>query len=335
MTTKPQSTDILTGVRPTADLTVANYLGAIKPIIDLQKKNKKLKTFVFAADLHGMTNTNPFTVKKLIRNIILNYLALGLDPQQTVIYIQSAIGPETAYLTALLARYTTVAELLRIPTLKEKLKGKKPEQANALLFLYPIMMAADILIQKAKKVPVGQDQMPHMEMTRKLARGLNKELGQEILPIPEGITKEALNIKALVGDNKMSKTEPKGAIFLTDSPQEAASKIKKAQTGEAGIMTNSLESHIMLTKLLATNEKDIKEVDNVIKQHLAGEAVMGKFKETMTKVIVAFLENFQAKRKEFEADPKFVDKILEEGNQLAKDNAQTTITEIEKAFLKK
>ncbi len=319
--------DILTGVRPTAALTVANYLGAVKHIVDLQKKTKNI--VIFVADLHAITDHEPSEVTKHINEVVADYIALGVDPNRAIIYKQSDIAGEVATLSLFLARHTTVAELLRIPTLKEKLKGeRRPEAANALLFFYPIMMAADILVQRAHFVPVGEDQLPHIEITRKLAKKFNKKY-KKIFPIPNALKVKTLRILSLRGEGKMSKTTPAGAIFLSDTPEEAAYKIKKAETALEGQMTEKLESHILLAYGLANNPDDKKAINEIIERHKKGEQVMGEFKKVLTKIVQEFLTKFQQKRNKI--SDKEIEDILERGARKACENAQETIELLKEA----
>jgi len=323
-------TDILTGVRPTGGLTVANYLGAVNVVKNFQDKGRS--TLLFAADLHALTDREPSQIKNNSIEVVADYLALGINPLKTKIFLQSAIMGETASLMALLARHTTVAELLRVPTLKEKLKNSaNPENANALLLFYPVLMAADILLQKAKQVPVGEDQLVHLEVTRRLAEKFNKSYG-EVFALPQPLKIKSLRILSLKGEGKMSKTNPSGAIFLTDSPKEIEKKIKAAETAFEGKMNEKLESHILIAKGLAGNKDEILEIDNIVKEHLSGKAVMGKFKQEMIKITQNFIAGFQEKRNKIFKDPDYINSVLEEGNKIAKTNAQETLDSAKKAL---
>lgn len=323
-------TDILTGVRPTGGLTVANYLGAVNVVKNFQDQG--FSTLVFAADLHALTDREPSQVKDNILGVVADYLALGIDPQKTKIFIQSAIMGETASLMALLARQTTVAELLRVPTLKEKLKNNaSPENANALLLFYPVLMAADILLQKTKQVPVGEDQLVHLEVTRRLAERFNKKYG-EVFALPQPLKIKSLRLLSLKGEGKMSKTNPDGALFLTDTPKEIEKKIKAAETAFEGKMNERLESHIIIAKSLAKDEAQKSEIDEIIKEHQSGKAVMGKFKQAMTKITQNFIADFQEKRQKIVEDSGYIQSILEEGNKIARANAQETLEAAKKAL---
>ncbi len=322
---------ILTGVRPSSDLTVANYLGAIKPIVELQQK-KVSPMVLFLADLHGITDQEPQKIRKYTLPVLADYLALGVDPKKVKIYLQSDLAPELSQLTLFLSREISVAELLRVPTLKDKLKAKqKPEHANTFLFLYPVLMAADILIMKAEKIPVGQDQLPHLEITREIARKFNKKY-KEVFVLPQPLIKEAPKILSLVGKEKMSKTKPQGAIFLTDKKEVVVEKIKGAETAIEGQMTENLQSLILMAKGLAKNEKEKEEVERIIKEHLAGKKVMVAFKEKLAKIVADFVTDFQKKRRKFLKEKKYLFSILEEGKNFAKKISQQTLFEVKKAL---
>jgi len=320
-------TELFTGIRPTADLTIANYLGAILPIVKLQKENKS--NLVFIADLHAITDNEPKLIKEYVQNTLIDYLVLGIDPEKTKIYLQSAIEKELSFFTFLLSRHISVAELLRVPTLKEKIKQKlkkniKPENANTFLFLYPVLMAGDILINRAKKVPVGEDQLPHLEITRLIARRFNKKYGP-LFPLPQTLKIKTIRILSLKGKEKMSKSLPEGAIFLNDDPKTVAQKIKSAQTAFEGQMTENLKSCILIAKSLAKTKNEIETIDQMIKNHLAGKKIMKEFKEMLTKIVQNFLAEFQEKKQKILKEKDYLSFILTEGNKIAKENALETL----------
>ncbi len=321
--------DILTGIRPSHDLTIANYIGAIPPIIESQNNNSVI---IFVADLHALTDHEPSVIKKYKNEVVADYIALGINPKKSKIYLQSDLSGQITTLTALLARHTTVAELLRVPTLKDKLKDTAhPENANALLFFYPLLMAADILIQGAKKVPVGEDQLAHIEITRKLAERFNKKYGETFV-IPEAMQVKSVRILSLKGDGKMSKSKPEGAIFLSDSPEIIARKIKSAETAIEGVMNEKIESHILIAKTLAKTEAEKQEIDAIIKDHKKGKMVMGEFKKALTKIVQNFTSEFQLKRKEIVKNPDYINSILEDGKKFATKNANETLSAVIKSL---
>lgn len=323
------SVDIFTGVRPSQTLTIANYIGAIKPIIDLQQKGGC--PVVFIADLHALTDNEPKYVERYIKEVAADYIALGLDPEKTKIFTQSTIREEVLTLTAYLARLISVAELLRVPTLKDKLKqGSRPETANALLFLYPVLMAADILIQRAHRVPVGEDQLAHLEVSRELARRFNQKYAT-VFPLPQPYITKALRILSLDGKGKMSKSNPDGAILLTDTPAHLRAKIKKAATANEKEITPVLKSHCAIIEHIGT-ESENNRMRDIIKQHKKGEKVMGEFKKLFGDCVERFLIMFQEKRAQALGNKSFIPLVLEKGNGFARENAARTLELVEKAM---
>lgn len=285
---------VLTGIRPTSNLTIANYVGAIKPIVSFQEDGAV--PYVFVADLHALTDNEP-EILKFGDEILIDLLASGVDPKKTIIYKQSSIANEIGFLTLLLARHVSVAELLRLPTLKEKVKSEKVENANALLMMYPVMMAADILIQRANIIPVGKDQESHIEITRRIAKSFNKEVF-DLFPEPKTHVMEMVKILSLKELSKMSKSSPDSAIFMTDTEEIVEKKIKKAQTANSGYMSEHLTSHITLIKSICDEAETINEIDSVIGRHMNGLNVMGDFKKMFTKIVINFLSGFQSRRAE-------------------------------------
>jgi tryptophanyl-tRNA synthetase len=319
---------VLTGIRPTSNLTIANYIGAIMPIIDFQQQG--LRPYVFVADLHALTDNEP-EILKYGDEILIDLLAAGVDPAKTIIYKQSSIANEIGVLTLLLARHVSVAELKRLPTLKEKVKSDNVESANALLLMYPVMMTADILVQRSNIIPVGKDQTSHIEIARKIARRFNNEIA-DIFPEPETHEMETVKILSLRGESKMSKSLPEDAIFLTDGSDIVAQKIKRAETATAGTMSDNLESHIRIIKSICKDVQILEKIDILVKDHMGGRGVMGDFKKIFTEVIVDFLSRFQSKREEiFRNKDSYMVKIQESSN-IAIWNAQRTIKMVYEAL---
>lgn len=319
--------EYLTGIRPSGDLTVANILGAVRPLLDLQQDHK---TMVFVADIHALTDNDFGTVKHYTPEVVADYLALGLDPNKVDIFVQSEIFDEVATLTLLLMRQMTVSQAIRVPALKDKLKDPEhPERANLLLACYPIMMASDILLQQASTIPVGEDQVSHIEVTRRLATDFNQTYGMsDTFVVPRIHSVKALRIRSLNGVGKMSKSQPEGAIFLTDNPAVAARKIKRAVTGMAGEMNGVISSHIEVARGLNFDLNRERKLDEIIKAHMDGKSVMGDFKMLMTEIVVEFLENFQRRRKEIIQDRDYIPSVLERGREIAKRNADKTLGKV-------
>lgn len=322
----------LTGIRPTGDLTVANYVGAMKPLVEMQESfNGPVNIFV--ADLHGLTDQEPGLVNRTRLDTARSLLASGIDPSKTNVYLQSQIEDQTTVLASVLDRHTSVAEVLRIPTLKEKLKrGQQAENATVALLRYPILMAADICIQDATHVPVGQDQIPHIEFTRDVARRFNRQYGEgrSVLVMPTVLATEAIRIAALNGDGKMSKSNPNSAIFLKDSPKEVAAKVKRAQTATGGHMTPALESHFKLANALSNTPAEKAELARIYDAHMDGGRVMGEFKTFLADRTNGFLGRFQERFNSLSDDA--VKRVLTEGGERATDQANRVVERTKRAM---
>lgn len=226
---KKEKDVVLSGIRATGKLHLGNYLGAMRYFVELSKDQTK-KCFFFVANLHTITTrTNPAEIKKDLLEIILTYVSVGIDPENSVIFAQSSV-PETCELNWLLACLTPVAELERMPHYKEKKLNKEllTESDNAGLLTYPVLMAADILGPKANLVPVGEDQHPHVELARGLARRFNTYFG-ETFPVPELLSSNPIRVPGLDGLGKMGKSD-QNTIDLSDSPEIVRSKLARAKT---------------------------------------------------------------------------------------------------------
>jgi tryptophanyl-tRNA synthetase len=320
---------MITGVRPTGFLTIGNYLGAIKPLLESAEDG----TAVFVADLHGLTDADPSTVAKYRLEVVRDYLALGVDSSRFYLYLQSAIGRETALCASYLSPLMSVAELLRVPTLKDKVKGGGPESANVALLNYPILMAADIFLQQASLVPVGEDQLAHLEVARVLATRFNRLYGHDgsrVLIEPKPLALKSLRILSLNGEGKMSKSNPVGAIFLTDSSAVVSKKIKSAVTALPGEMNPNLESLFLIGTLLSENDETRTKFEEFMTNHLAGEKVMGYFKNLLIEVVNRFLDLFQRERKLYSNED--ILEILEEGRDKAREKARSVLSDMERAM---
>lgn len=324
MSEKQTKQIIVTGIRPTGGLHVANYLGAVKPFLSTIESYPEAEVFAFVVDIHGLTDHTPEAVKKNRLEVVKDYMALGLDPERVNIFIQSYIAGELSYLTLLLARHTTFNDLMRVPTLKEKLKvNQEAGQANALLGFYPVLMAADILIHRATIVPVGEDQLAHLEKTREFGEKFNNEF-EKVFPMPQPHSMKALRILSLKGEGKMSKSHPEGAIFLSDSPDEVKKKIARAETATEGVMTPSLESLITVAEEFGIDTTEFK------KEHMAGKQVMGGFKKELGEKLAEFVADFQTKRSRITDEQ--VAHVVEEGGKAAKSSAEKTMQEVLRAM---
>ncbi len=313
----------LTGLRPTAEaLHLGNYLGAIRDVLTIQEKGDPF--FLFVADLHGLTTEDPQKVAANREKILLTYLAAGVDPQKTIIYYQSALAEKTLLLEIFLSRFFSVAQALRVPTLKEKVR--QPRRASLFLLRYPTLMAADILIQRATHIPVGKDQDAHLEVSQLLARQFNRHFGH-LFSIPHPYHTRGVKIMALDGQGKMSKSRPQGAIFLNDSPVQAQQKIRRAVTETLTRPPKKMGDEIASLFLLGAsfaNKQEKEQLANMRQEYFQGTLQFVHLKEIVSQVVGRFLVDFQQRYQAWQKKPKAVAAILEEGNRKAKKHAQET-----------
>lgn len=320
-----KSMKIFSGMRPTGQLHIGNYLGALKNWVELQKKNDCIFAVV---DYHGITT--PFdskTIHEHTMGLILDYLAAGIDPKKSIIIIQSQV-PEHTELAWILGTLAPIGELERMTQFKEKAQQHK-ENINVGLFSYPVLMAADILLYKADTVPVGEDQVQHVELARTLARKFNNNFG-ETFPLPKSqLLKFGARIMSLNDPSKkMSKTGDE-SIGLTDSPDVIRNKIKKAVTDSESEIKHDKKNKPAISNLLNIyhlfSNKSIAELEKKYKDKTYSE-----FKKDLAEVIIKGLKSFQEKRKEYKKNPQLVDKILAEGTKKAQKIAKATLKEAKK-----
>lgn len=322
---------VLTGMRSSGDLTIANVIGAIKPILELSKKEDLGKPYIFVADMHALTDQEPGETQLQVMEVIRDYFSVGLTPDKFTIYVQSQLMQEITELNYYLARLITVAELLRVPTLKEKIKhGQSEETANSLLLMYPVMMASDILIQRSMAIPVGDDQVAHVEVAKYLARKFNKRYGETFV-VPKVLsTGKPLRLVSLAGDGgKMSKTSEKGAIILKDPIDVSLNKIKKAKTAFAGESSPELETLEIIMRFV-TSGKELEEMENILKDHYDGKNVMGEFKKLLCNSLEKYLIDFQEKRSKI--TDEYILESIKEAGEVARKNAQETLKDVRKAM---
>lgn len=299
---------IFSGIKPSGNLHLGNYLGAIKQWVSLQ--NEVDEAIYCVVDLHAITvPQKPFELKNNILSIAAWYIAFGIDPKKSKIFVQSS-RPEHTELAWILACNTKVGELFRMTQFKDKSK-KNSDSVSAGLLNYPILMAADILLYNATSVPVGEDQKQHIELTRDIAERFNFNYGPTFT-VPEPIIqKETARIMSLDDPlNKMSKSDKSG-IGLSDSPSEIRDKIKRAVT-DSGNEIRSGAGKPALSNLLniysAVSGKSIKELE----EEYVGKGY-GQFKSDLAEAIISFLDPIQKKHKALMADKKGLEEILRKG----------------------
>jgi len=318
----------LTGIRPTADLTIANYIGAIQPILEAEQNGQE--TCVFIAELHAATTHSPAEVLANARELGRTLLASGVTGD---VYSQKDMASYVSSAELMLRGLTSVNRLLRLPTLKEKVKTSDDTgTANVALALYPIMMAADIVLMRPEKVPTGKDQLPHLEITKELIRSFNKTYRAE-LPEPAGVEVTPPNILSLDGSGrKMSKSLPKGAIFLDDPVDVARKKVMRTVTAtEPGpAMNTAVDNLATIAQKLNTHNKDLSELFDLGKQVKDGAKKMGVFKSIVAEIVGDFLFELSERRQNV-SDAEVSAKLADGGNK-ARGLASQTLAHMEKTY---
>lgn len=323
---------VFSGSRPTGKLHLGNYLGGVKGYIALQEKGD-LDCIYSVVDLHGITT--PFEPKNLqqdIREVVLDYLAAGLDPKKCHLMVQSQI-PEHVELAYLLSTIYPVSRLEQLPTYKEK-KTQFSKYINLGLLYYPLLMAADILIYKAELVPVGVDQEPHLEVTREIARKFNRMFHPPAggFPEPQRFATKGENIPSLTGEGKMSKTVEGSYILLTDDLKTIKEKLAKVATDIGHGKEVPKEEGVANLLLLVELFMDKKAREDYEKQYLGRGIKYAELKEKLAQAIYQELEPIQKKRKYYEDHPQEVDEILEEGRKYCSKIAKETLREAKEAM---
>lgn len=320
---------VLSGIRATGRLHLGNYLGAVKGFLELQD-NPTYQTLYMVADVH--TLTTPYNIDELRKNrreVIIDYLAAGLDPKKSILFQQAEVN-EHIELAFYFSSVTTIAKMQHLPTFKDKVK-QYPEHATMALLNYPILMAADILVYKASLVPVGIDQEPHLEVAREIARRMNQDYGTDF-PEPQRFATKGEYVPSLSGEGKMSKSVEGSYINLTDSLDEIRKKVRSVPTATTagGEMTGGVKTLFSFLELCSPNQ-----VASFKKEFNAGTLKFVALKDMVTDAISAMLKPLQEKRAEFVRDQTYIDDVIREGAEKARVIARETVEEVkEKMGLK-
>ncbi|MEK7193988.1 MAG: tryptophan--tRNA ligase [Patescibacteria group bacterium] len=323
---------LISGVQPTGKLHIGNYLGALKNFVALQNLpagkagSGKYECYFFIADLHSLTEDfSPKEKPRQVANLVLDFLAAGINPQKSTIFIQSQI-PAHSELAWILNTIAPMGELSRMTQFKEKSENHK-QNINIGLFDYPVLQAADILLYDATVVPVGEDQVQHLEFTRTLARKFNARFGKVFIE-PKPLLTDVPRLMSL--DNptkKMSKSRLAGCLFLDDSAKAIREKIKRAVTDSGREVKYDPKHKPAISNLMkiyeAMGEKTIKEIETKFKNKGYGE-----FKNDLAEVVIKYLAPFQKKKKQLSREHSKIKSILVRGNKKASQKAEKKIKEI-------
>jgi len=319
---------VLSGMRPTGKLHLGNYLGAG---INYVKMQEKYNCFYFIADYHALTtHTKASELNSSISNVLAEYLAIGVDPEKATIYIQSHV-PQIPELYLILNMFAYKGELEKCTTFKEKAR-KEGQTLNAGLLTYPVLMAADILIHKANKVPVGEDQKPHIEMARNFAQRFNHYYETEVFPMPDATNEgeNLIRVPSLQGTGKMSKSDAGySAIYLIDDKDTIIKKVKRAKT-DAGPTTpnqtkpQEIENLFYLMKLVSSAETLAHFEDAYNNCSIRYGDFKMQLGEDMNQYIAPIREKYQS----LINDRAYLLKVVNEGGEKARAHAQKTIDEV-------
>lgn len=322
---------VVSGIRPTGKLHLGNYFGAFKQFLTLQEK---FDSYFFIADYHSLTtHPNPEDLKGNVRRVLAEYIALGLDPEKCTVYIQSDL-PETAELYLILNMNAYLGELERVTSFKDKVRSQ-PNNINAGLLTYPVLMAADILIHRGAKVPVGKDQEQHLEMARTFGNRFNRLYETDIFPEPQAfsVTKELIKVPGLTGGGKMSKSAGEAdTIYLNEEPKALQKKIMRAVSdsgNEAGEPKSAPVQNLFdLMSLVCSNET----IDFFDQEHHKGSIRYGDLKKQLAADMETFIAPLREKINIQLEKEKELDEIAAFGAEKARKSARETMEAVREAI---
>lgn len=317
---------VASGIRPTGNLHLGNYFGAVKNFLRMQDE---YNCYFFIADYHSLTtHPTPEDLHGNVRQVLAEYLGSGLDPEKATIYIQSDL-PEVAELTLLLNMNAYLGELERTTSFKEKVRSH-PDNVNAGLLTYPVLMASDILIHQANKVPVGKDQEQNLEMTRKFGSRFNRMYQKDFFTIPEPFNYgEALvKIPGLDGSGKMGKSEGNG-IYLVDTPKEIRKKVMRAVTDSGPTEMNSPVTEPIANLFTLMSVVSEPETLTYFKEQYSNCNIRyGDLKKQLAEDIIQFTEPLRDKINSIASDEAYLRKVVSMGKEKAHASASKTLREV-------
>ena len=321
----PEKYTMLTGDRPTGRLHMGHYFGTIRERVALQDMG--ITTRIIIADYQVITDRDTTEhIQDNVYNMVVDYLACGIDPEKTIIFTHSAV-PALNQLMLPFLSLVTEAELLRNPTVKSEMDASG-HALTGLLLTYPVHQACDILFCKGNIVPVGKDQLPHIEQTRQVARRFNERHGH-VFPEPEGVLNDAVEIPGLDG-RKMSKSYG-NAISLSLTAEETAKLIKKSKTDADRMITYDKEnrpgvSALLTTAALCTGRTEVDIAEEI------GDGGSGTLKKYVTESVNEFLAPIRERRVQLAGDMDYIKDVLHEGNRRANEIANATLDEVREAM---
>ncbi len=319
---------VVSGIRPTGNLHLGNYFGAVKNFVKMQDTHQ---CYFFIADYHSLTtHPTPANLHGNVRDVLVEYLAAGLDPEKATLYIQSDV-PETAELYLLLNMNAYVGELQRVTSFKDKVR-KHPNNVNAGLLTYPTLMAADVILHKATKVPVGKDQEQNLEMMRTFARRFNTMYNQEYFPIPSAFNfgEELIKVPGLDGSGKMGKSEgAANAIYLNEDPKSLRKKVMRAVTDAGPTEKNQVKPEAiqnLFTLMGIVSPKDtLLHFEDLYNNC---QIRYGDFKKQLAEDIIIFQNPIKERIEAISSDQDYLRKVVNMGAEKARESAVKTMKEV-------
>ena len=318
----------MSGIRPTGNLHLGNYFGAVQSFVKMQSEYNCL---YFIADWHSLTtHPKPENIQTSAKTILAEYLACGIDPEKATIYIQSDVA-ETIELYLYLNMNTYIGELSRVTTFKEKAR-KQPDNVNAGLFTYPTLMAADILQHRAIKVPVGKDQEQNMEMARKCARRFNNIYQTEFFPEPQNfyLSDHAIKVPGLDGSGKMGKSEG-NCIYLCDDEKTLRKKVMRAVTDNGPQEPNSQKPEVIQNLFTLMEIASDKETYNFFNEKWNDCTLRyGDMKKQLAEDLNKTVAPIRERIIEYSANKELLDRVAKMGAEKARESAAKTLSEVRK-----
>lgn len=323
---------VVSGIRPTGNLHLGNYFGAVRNFLKMQHE---YNCYFFIADYHSLTtHPNPADLHNNVKQVLTEYLACGMDPEACSLYIQSDL-PEIPELYMMLNMHAYLGELERVSSFKEKARTQ-PNNINAGLLTYPVLMAADIIIHKAVKVPVGKDQEQHLEMARTFGNRFNRIYNMELFPEPQAFNygSELVKIPGLQGGGKMSKSDgDNNVINLVDTPEAIRKKMSKAVTDTGPTEPNTpptqpVQNLFDLMKVVSTEDTLKHFTDSYANCNIR----YGDLKKQLAEDLITFLTPIREKIDAIKADETYLAKVAKLGAEKARESASKTLNEARTAI---
>jgi tryptophanyl-tRNA synthetase len=319
---------VVSGIRSTGNLHIGNYFGAVKNFLKMQHEQR---CFFFIADMHALTtHPKPGDFKQSVKNVLIEYLAAGLDPEICTLYIQSDV-PQISELYLLFNMFAYVGELERCTSFKDKIR-KHSDNVNAGLLTYPVLMAADIIIHKATKVPVGKDQEQHLEMARNFVNRFNHLYNVDYFPEPYAYNfgQDLVKVPGLDGSGKMGKSEGEGnAIFLGEDPDQIRKKVMRAVTDSGPTEPNQVKPEAINNLFLLMSLVSQQETYQFFSDNYDACTIRyGDMKKQLAEDMILFTAPIRERIKELQADENYLNKVMAMGGEKARISASQTLKDV-------